>query len=127
MPLKTPTTAIYLGDNASVDDTGHLLWAMNDRAFKNDDSNPILLIATDRNANNTYNPDWNVYDIGSNSTVRLIVQNEQSVALKVSHVSFDLQNRTKRHKANTCSHFICTDITFRSSMRVTVPGTARRS
>lgn len=85
MPLKTPTTAIYLGDNASVDDTGHLLWAMNDRAFKNDDSNPILLIATDRNANNTYNPDWNVYDIGSNSTVRLIVQNEQSVALKVSH------------------------------------------
>lgn len=69
MPVKTPTTTIYLGVNASVDDTGHLLWTMNDRAFKNDDSNPILLLANQRNADNIYNPDWNVYDIGSNLTV----------------------------------------------------------
>lgn len=88
MPLKNPTTTIYLGVNASVNDTGHLLWTINDRTFRDDDSNPILQLANQRNATNIYNPDWNVYDLGSNSTVRLIVQNQQSAAINISHVSF---------------------------------------
>ncbi|MCJ1348816.1 hypothetical protein MMC31_007049, partial [Peltigera leucophlebia] len=85
MPLKNPTTTIYLGVNASVNDTGHLLWTINDRTFRDDDSNPILQLANQRNATNIYNPDWNVYDLGSNSTVRLIVQNQQSAAINISH------------------------------------------
>lgn len=89
MPVKTPTTTIYLGVNSSINDTGHLLWTLNHQTFRDDDSNPILLLANQENATSIYNPEWNVYDIGSNSTVRLIVQNEQSAASNISHVSFD--------------------------------------
>lgn len=88
MPLKNPTITIYLGVNASVNHTGHLLWTINDRTFRDDDSNPILLLANQRNATNVYNPDWNVYDLGLNPTVRLNVQNEQSAATNISHVGF---------------------------------------
>lgn len=87
MPVKTPTVTIRLSVNSSVDGTGHLLWTINDRPFRGDDSNPILLLANQRNATNIYNPDWNVYNLGLNSTVRLIVQNEQSAATNISHVS----------------------------------------
>lgn len=86
VPLKTPTSTIYLGVNSTLNDTGHLLWTINDRTFR-DDSNPILLLATQKNATNVYNPDWNVYNLGSNSTIRLIVQNEQSASTNISHVS----------------------------------------
>lgn len=82
---------IYLGVNSSVNATGHLLWTINNQTFRDDESNPILLLANKRNAGNLYNPYWNVYDLGSNSTVRLIVQNEQSAATNISHVGFNLQ------------------------------------
>lgn len=88
MPLKNPTTTIYLAVNASVNDTGHLLWTINDRTFRDDDSNPILLLANNRNTTGIYHPDWNVYDLGTNSTVRIILQNEQSAATNISHVKF---------------------------------------
>lgn len=91
MPIRTPTMTIYLGVNSSVNATGHLLWTINNQTFRDDESNPILLLANKRNAANIYNPYWNVYDLGSNSTVRLIVQNEQSAATNISHVGFNLQ------------------------------------
>lgn len=91
MPVKTPTTNIFLGVNATVNATGHLLWTINDRTFRDDDSNPILLLANDKKANHTYDPYWNVYDLGSNSTVRIVVQNEQAAATNISHVSCDFQ------------------------------------
>lgn len=88
MPLKNPTTTMYLAVNASVNDTGHLLWTINDRTFRDSDRNPILLLANKRNASGIYYPDWNVYDLGTNSTVRIIVQNEQSATTNISHVKF---------------------------------------
>lgn len=88
MPLKKPTTTIYLGVNATVNSTGHLLWTINDRTFRDDESNPILLLANQKNATNVYNPDWNVYNLGSNKTIRLVVQNEQSATTNISHVRF---------------------------------------
>lgn len=64
---------------------------MNGRAFRDDDSNPILLLANQKNATNIYDLYWNVYNLGSNSTVRLIVKNEQSAATNISHVSLNFQ------------------------------------
>lgn len=91
MPIKTPTMTINLGVNSSVNATGHLLWTINDQTFRDDYGNPILLLANQKNGTNVYNPYWNVYDLGTNSTVRLIVQNEQSAATNISHVGVDLQ------------------------------------
>ncbi|MCJ1427219.1 hypothetical protein MMC29_005122 [Sticta canariensis] len=85
IPVKAPTTTLYLGVNSSVNSTGHLLWTMNGRAFRDDDSNPILELANQKNATNIYDPYWNVYNLESNSTVRLIVKNEQSAATNISH------------------------------------------
>ena len=64
---------------------------MNGRAFRDDDSNPILELANQKNATNIYDPYWNVYNLESNSTVRLIVKNEQSAATNISHVSLSFR------------------------------------
>lgn len=87
MPPKNPETALYLGVNAYANGTGHLIWTINDRTFRDDDSNLILLLANNRNATGIYRPDWNVYDLGTNSTVRIILRNEQWAATYISHVS----------------------------------------
>jgi hypothetical protein len=86
MPVKIPTTTIFLGVDASINKTGNLLWTVNGQTFRDDDTQPLLLLANRRNASNIYHPDYSVYNLGSNSTIRLIIQNEQSAATNISHV-----------------------------------------
>lgn len=94
MPVKTPTTTIYLGVNAFINSTGNLLWTVNGQTFRDDDTQPILLLANRRNASNVYHPDWSVYNLGTNSTIRMIIQNEQAAATNISHVSLVFHFRT---------------------------------
>ena len=60
----------------AVNSTGHIVWTINDSAFEADWNNPILLLA--KSGNITYpavDSDWNVYNMGTNKTVRVIVNN----------------------------------------------------
>lgn len=87
VPLKRPTTTLFLGVNAIVNATGHLLWTINNRTFVDDISDPILLIAKE-DPNYGHPADWSVYNIGSNSTVQIVLQNQQPAATNISHVKF---------------------------------------
>ena len=60
----------------AVNSTGHIVWTINDSAFEADWNNPILLLA--KSGNTSYpakDADWNVYNMGTNKTVRIIVTN----------------------------------------------------
>lgn len=60
----------------AVNSTGHIIWTINDSAFEADWSNPILLLA--KSGNTSYpvvDADWNVYNMGTNQTVRFVVNN----------------------------------------------------
>ena len=61
--------------NVSVNTTGHLVWTINDSVFKGDYNNPLLLLAKAGNGNYTMNLQRNIYDVGSNATVRVVITN----------------------------------------------------
>lgn len=62
---------ITFGPNAS--DVN--LWYMNGVSFRANFDNPVLLLAAAGNTSYPNNPQWNVYNTGSNSSVRLIIRN----------------------------------------------------
>lgn len=62
--------------NFAVNSTGHIIWTINDSAFEADWNNPVLLLA--KSGNTSYpakDADWNVYNMGTNKTVRFVVTN----------------------------------------------------
>ena len=68
----TVTMTVAVGLNA----TGHVVWTINNSSFVADWNNPILLLA--KSGNTTYpviDDDWNVYNMGTNQTVRFIINN----------------------------------------------------
>lgn len=48
---------------------------MNNSSFRADYDNSVLLLANQGNISYPADPNWNVYNFGSNSTIRLIVNN----------------------------------------------------
>lgn len=73
--VDEPTTTIQMSVNVSVNATGHLVWVINDSAFRGNYNNPILLLANAGNASYPMDPEWNVYNTGSNTTIRVVVTN----------------------------------------------------
>ena len=73
MPQAATTKQIDItfGPNA----TNYNLWYMNGQTFRANFDNPILLLANQGNISYPNNPQWNVYNFGSNSSVRLVVYN----------------------------------------------------
>ncbi|KAI9814972.1 MAG: hypothetical protein M1826_002104 [Phylliscum demangeonii] len=59
-----------------VNATGHLIWLMNGQTFRGNFNHPLLELAHEGNTSYPYNPEWNVYDFGSNETVRVVVNNK---------------------------------------------------
>lgn len=51
-------------------------WRINHQAFRADYNDPLLLLAQEQN--NTYPPESNVFQTGSNQTVRLVVNNNST-------------------------------------------------
>lgn len=51
-------------------------WTMNNSSFRANYNEPILLLS--KTGNNSYpdSPEWNVYNFGSNSSVRIIINNQ---------------------------------------------------
>ncbi|KAI4154517.1 MAG: hypothetical protein LQ340_001632 [Diploschistes diacapsis] len=73
---------ITLAPNAS----NIYLWYMNNVTFRANYDNPILLLANTGNVSYPQDPEWNVYNFGSNTSVRLLVYNHVPVAYHPMHL-----------------------------------------
>ena len=73
-PVQDPDVTITITVGPQPDANGVFRWVMNGVAFKGDPSAPMLL-STITEDSTTYPPERNVYDLGSNNTVRIIVNN----------------------------------------------------
>jgi FtsP/CotA-like multicopper oxidase with cupredoxin domain len=72
--LAPPTTQnidIEFGQNA----TGFWVWTMNGESFRGNYNEPILLLSNLGNNSYPDSPQWNVYNFGSNSSVRIHITN----------------------------------------------------
>ncbi|MCJ1336503.1 hypothetical protein MMC09_001779 [Bachmanniomyces sp. S44760] len=76
VPATQETIDITIGQNASF----VTLWKMNNSSFRADYNSPLLLLANQGNTSYPYSPEWNVYNFGSNTSYRLIVQNHVGAA-----------------------------------------------
>jgi hypothetical protein len=74
----SPATTRHLDINVEVNATGHTLWSMDGTSFRANYNNPILLLAFAKNF--TYQREWNVKNFGSNSSIRIVVNNPTPVA-----------------------------------------------
>jgi len=75
-PTDHPATTRHLDINSEVNATNHFLWTVDGGTFRSDYNSPTLLLANEGNF--TYPPEWNVKNFGSNSTIRVIVNNPTS-------------------------------------------------
>lgn len=73
--VSDPATTINVEVNFKINATGHFLWTIDGSPFRGDFNNPLLLLAKAGNKSYRYKPEWNVYDFGSNSSVRVILNN----------------------------------------------------
>ncbi|MCJ1432483.1 hypothetical protein MMC27_001840 [Xylographa pallens] len=76
VPAKTQLIQIVLGANSS----GNTLFFMNGESYRGDYNSPILLLANLGNVSYPEDPQWNVYNFGSNSSVRLVITNNSTLA-----------------------------------------------
>ena len=72
---EDPSTTIEMSVNVSVNATGHLVWTINDSVFRGDYNNPLLLLAKAGNASYPMDLQRNIYNVGSNTTIRVVVTN----------------------------------------------------
>jgi FtsP/CotA-like multicopper oxidase with cupredoxin domain len=75
-PATTQTIDIGFGPNA----TSSWVWTMNNSTFRANYNNPLLLLARLGNTSYPNDPEWNVYNFESNSSMRIIVRNFAPVA-----------------------------------------------
>ncbi|KAI9673316.1 MAG: hypothetical protein M1829_004082 [Trizodia sp. TS-e1964] len=72
-PVADTTQEINL--NYTFNASGNFLWTMNKSTFRANYNNPLLLLASEGNTTYPYDPEWNVYNFGSNKTIRVVVNN----------------------------------------------------
>ncbi|KAI9766480.1 MAG: hypothetical protein M1839_004901 [Geoglossum umbratile] len=79
-PAPTPAVTQTIEIGATINATGNFVWTMNGSAFRANYNNPILLLAKAGNTSYPFDPQWNVYNFGSNSSIRLVVNNNSPAA-----------------------------------------------
>jgi FtsP/CotA-like multicopper oxidase with cupredoxin domain len=72
IPLEEPTTTETISFDFGSNGT-NFIWFVNGQTYRGDYNNPILPQA--KNGILDYKPEWNVFNFGSNSSVRLILVN----------------------------------------------------
>lgn len=77
-PTMQPATTRTFDVNYEVNATGSFLWTLDDQTFRGNYNSPVLLLANQGNL--TFEPEWNVKNFGSNTTIRVIVNNKTPVA-----------------------------------------------
>ena len=71
----TPSTTTDIAVDFAINATGHLVWTMNNSTFRINYNDPLLLLAKTGNTSYPYDPQFNVYNFGSNSSVRIHLKN----------------------------------------------------
>lgn len=77
-PPSVPATTREIDLNFGFNATGHFLWSLDNVNFRGNYNSPVLLLAN--LANLTFAPEWNVKNFGSNSSIRVILNNKTPVA-----------------------------------------------
>ncbi|KAL9046399.1 MAG: hypothetical protein Q9214_000758, partial [Letrouitia sp. 1 TL-2023] len=76
--LQNAATTLNLDITFGPNATNHSLWYMN--------GHPILMLSNMGNNSYPYDPQWNVYNFGSNNSVRIIVKNHLPFASHPMHL-----------------------------------------
>lgn len=71
----TPAVTTEIDINFLINSTGNFLWTMNNSLFRVDHNALILFVAAQGNDSYPYDPQWNVYNFGTNTSIRLLVKN----------------------------------------------------
>ena len=71
-----PSTTIEMAANVSINATGHLIWTIDDSTIRVDYNSPLFLLAKAGNQTYPQHKGWNVYNTGTNSTIRIVVNNQ---------------------------------------------------
>lgn len=75
-PATVETIDITVGPNK----TGNVVWYMNGESFRGNYDHPVFLLANLGNTSYPYDPQWNVYNFGTNNSVRIILNNKSGAA-----------------------------------------------
>lgn len=78
-PSTVETIDITFGSNGT-----NFLWFMNNSSFRGDYNNPVLLET--KAGNLTFEPEWNVFDFGTNSSIRMILVNHGLLGAHPMHL-----------------------------------------
>lgn len=76
IPAGTPATTAEIEINFGLNADRRLVWKINNSTFRGDLSNPLLLLAKAGKFSYPDHPEWNVYNFGSNSSIRVILNNK---------------------------------------------------
>ncbi|RYP44517.1 hypothetical protein DL768_009012 [Monosporascus sp. mg162] len=80
-----PETTVRIEIRRELNATGQQQWLMNGQTFRGNFNHPILGLASQGNVSYPYDPQWNVYNMGSNHTVRVIWENNNDPEDNVAH------------------------------------------
>ena len=75
MTPSNPARTINMNVDFLVNSTGHLVWTINNQTFRTDYNDPLLLKAKAGNVSYPTHPEWNVYNVGTASSVRVVLNN----------------------------------------------------
>lgn len=73
LAAEAASTTQNLDINSYVNETGTFLWTLGGTSFRANYNNPVLSLANQGNF--TYPDEWNVRNFGSNTTIRIVVNN----------------------------------------------------
>ncbi|KAF2839016.1 multicopper oxidase [Patellaria atrata CBS 101060] len=70
-----PETVETINIDFAVNATGHALFFMDGSSFRVNYDHPVLLLSNAGNNSYPHDPQWNVYNFGSNSSIRIVINN----------------------------------------------------
>lgn len=73
--VGTPAVTTEIDVSFLINSTGNFVWTMNNSTFRVDYNDPVLFLAAQGNDSYPYDPQWNVYNFGTNTSIRLVVKN----------------------------------------------------
>jgi hypothetical protein len=84
-PPAAPAFTQVINITATLNETGFLAWYMNEGSYHGNYDNPPLLLAKKGNTSFPETSPWNLYNFGSHSSVRIIINNPIPYGMPVSH------------------------------------------
>ncbi|KAH8672006.1 Cupredoxin [Tricladium varicosporioides] len=75
-PDPAPPTTEVIDITFGTNSTGFFQWFMNNSSFRANYNAPLLLLSNTGNNSFPNNPEWNVHNFGSNSSVRIVINNK---------------------------------------------------